>query len=202
MARLLEFMKTIGSYLKQHRANTPEQICRDVKEYIRNHYANPKMSTSTIAEAFHFNASYLSGAFSNTTHTTITNYINSVRLGAGLRISESDEYENQSDCGESRLCALHLLLHAVQAGDRHVALPITDCSSKAVNRYMIKLDSILRKRFILLSLVPICIVTLVFTVVTLYNTRSRTEVSLGQRGPLLAASLCRRSSTRQTESPP
>ena len=43
---------------------------------------------------------------------------------------------------------------------------------------MIRLDGVLRRRFILLSLIPICIITLIFTAVMLFNTRSRTEESL------------------------
>ena len=80
MARLMEFMKTVGGYVKQHRSSTPEQICQEVQGYIRSHYDNPEMSTRTIAEAFHFNASYLSSVFSSKSRTTVTNYINTVRM--------------------------------------------------------------------------------------------------------------------------
>lgn len=43
---------------------------------------------------------------------------------------------------------------------------------------MKRLDRVLRKRFILLSLIPICMITLIFSAVMLYSTRARTEGSL------------------------
>ncbi len=96
MARLTEFMKAVSRYMQQYRGGSAEQVCRNVKDYIRTHYDNPGMSTRTIAEAFHFNPNYLSSVFSVTCHTTVTNFINAIRMEqACVFLKASDMKINQ-----------------------------------------------------------------------------------------------------------
>ena len=80
MSRLTDFMNTVGGYLNQHRNVSPEKLCQNIRDYVARNYDNPELSTCTIAENFHFSASYLSSVFSGVCQTTLTNHINSLRM--------------------------------------------------------------------------------------------------------------------------
>ena len=71
-----------GEYLSKELAcpigNT--DICDAIKVYIKENYKNHSLSTQTIADEFHVNASYISRAFRRKIGVTITEYIESVRM--------------------------------------------------------------------------------------------------------------------------
>ena len=80
MDRVHVFLNTVGRYAREHRGATPDQLTQFIREHIEKNYMDPQLSTRTIAESMHFNAAYVSALFSASSRTTVTNYINKVRI--------------------------------------------------------------------------------------------------------------------------
>lgn len=80
MDRVEDLLRTVGMYLRTNGNSNPEQICLSAKRIIEKNYADADLSTKTIAESLHFSTAYLSALFSASCRTTVTNYINNVRI--------------------------------------------------------------------------------------------------------------------------
>ncbi len=80
MDRVGDLLRTVGMYLRTSGNASPEQICLSAKRIIEKNYADADLSTKTIAESLHFSTAYLSALFSACSRTTVTNYINKVRI--------------------------------------------------------------------------------------------------------------------------
>jgi two-component system response regulator YesN len=63
---------------------------RGVTNYISNHYNEPELSISQIAEYFHFSSAYLSVLFKQEMNTTIKQYISNYRIERAKRLLESE----------------------------------------------------------------------------------------------------------------
>ena len=86
-----DLLRTVGMYLRTIGNANPEQICLSAKRIIEKNYADVNLSTKTIAENLHFSTAYLSGLFSASCRTTVTNYINKVRIdNARMLLRTSD----------------------------------------------------------------------------------------------------------------
>ncbi len=77
---LLERIKIICEEVIEAKKDKGNIVAEQVKEYIREHYADSNLSNTEIAEYFHMNVSYLSTFFKEKTGITPPVYIQSIRL--------------------------------------------------------------------------------------------------------------------------
>lgn len=56
------------------------QLSQKVMDYIKEHYREPDLTVSSIAQVFQLNSSYLGSVFKKTTNTSILQYLTSLRM--------------------------------------------------------------------------------------------------------------------------
>lgn len=100
MDRVHVFLNTVGRYAREHRGATPDQLTQFIREHIEKNYMDPQLSTRTIAENLHFNAAYVSALFSASSRTTVTNYINKVRIDNACALLKNTD-QRISDIAQS-----------------------------------------------------------------------------------------------------
>lgn len=93
----------IGTLYQQEQEKSQQgDICEQVKEYIKTHYANPELNVSLLGEEFHLSASYLSRLFKEKYENSILDYIAKVRIKNAkedLKNTSKNVYEIAMDNG-------------------------------------------------------------------------------------------------------
>ncbi|WJE16291.1 response regulator transcription factor [Halobacillus sp. ACCC02827] len=88
VAPFYDFLEKVQVVVQE---DTQRECPTDVQrllQYIEEHYAEP-LSLTTLANYFHFNASYLSTYFSTHLHIGFSDYLNKVRIEKAKRLLES-----------------------------------------------------------------------------------------------------------------
>lgn len=79
-----------------------ENVCTDVKEYIKEHYTDYELSMTTLSEEFGISGIRLSRIFKETYDISILDYVANTRVRAGKKLLESTEKsvaEIAANCG-------------------------------------------------------------------------------------------------------
>ncbi len=84
--KLKSFLHTIGRRLNEVKIKKPNQTAISIEQYIREHFVQPDLSLSRIAEEFNFSPAYISTLFKNNCRQNITDYINAVRVEAACNM--------------------------------------------------------------------------------------------------------------------
>lgn len=90
---------------KSNTAPSDVLFCKKITDYLEQHYTEPDLSVSGIAEIFHLHPSYLGTVFKKVHHTSILQYLADIRIAEAkkllcekeLKISEIAEATGFSD---------------------------------------------------------------------------------------------------------
>lgn len=94
-AALYGWLVEVRNRLRERGGAQGRQVAEEIKRYVEEHYGEP-FSLEDVAEALHFNKTYLAGLFKEETGTTIGRYAQEVRLkkaGEILRTERPKTYE-------------------------------------------------------------------------------------------------------------
>ena len=96
-AKIREALKKIKASLDERIVEVPPEIPEEamilnmdkIQKYIYNHYNDPDINLTSIAQHFGFNASYLSRRFKNETGTGIIDYLTKCRMEKAVEYAKS-----------------------------------------------------------------------------------------------------------------
>ncbi|MDY5231351.1 MAG: AraC family transcriptional regulator [Eubacteriales bacterium] len=80
---LRNYKKYSLSKNKYKTRNTKQQLMQNIIKYVSKNY-NQRLTTASLAEAFHINEQYLCRIFKSETSQTVLNYINNLRVKSSL----------------------------------------------------------------------------------------------------------------------
>ena len=83
---LQESLKEVCDFVAESSIGKVSTLCDDIKQFVKENYADTDMNVNSIAEEFSFNPAYLSNMFKRNTGTNLLAYINRVRIDEAKRI--------------------------------------------------------------------------------------------------------------------
>ena len=108
--------------MAQSSAASADHIVSSVQAYISAHYGE-QLSLDQLAQQFYLSSSYLSRLFKRETGTTLTTYLQNVRIEAAknlLRTTALKSYEVASGSALTILCISHAYLRRSPVSNRRI----------------------------------------------------------------------------------
>lgn len=92
---LKETLVTFGLKLMNTSASIPSdlKLCKKITGYIQEHYAEPDLTVTGLAELFHLNLSYMGSIFKKVNDLSILQYLTQVRMEESRKLLKSQQYK-------------------------------------------------------------------------------------------------------------
>jgi len=85
---LKSMFEGVCRHVTEQRGDASVAMLHSIKQYLRDHYADPMLSLVTIANHFQITSQYLSAFFKKTSGTNLTDYLAKIRIEEAKRLME------------------------------------------------------------------------------------------------------------------
>ena len=123
---LRDYLKEVCDFVIDTNLRCSSTVCEEIKQYVRDNFADSEMNVNAIAEHFHLNSAYLSSMFKKNTGIKLLEYINKVRI---------DE-------------AKKLMIHNPDASMEEIVYRIGFTNSRTFRRIFLKYENVPPSKFI------------------------------------------------------
>lgn len=123
---LREYLKEVCDFVIDTNLRCSSSVCEEIKQYVRDNFADSEMNVNAIAAHFHLNSAYLSSMFKKNTGIKLLEYINKVRI---------DE-------------AKKLMIHNPDASIEEIVYRIGFTNSRTFRRIFLKYENVPPSKFI------------------------------------------------------
>lgn len=80
------YLKEVCDFVVKTNSRCSSTICEEIKQYVKENFADSEMNVNALAEHFHLNAAYLSNMFKKNTDIKLLEYLNKVRIEEAKKI--------------------------------------------------------------------------------------------------------------------
>jgi len=97
---LQEYLKEVCDCIEENACVSASPVCEEIKQYVRENYADPDLNVNAVAAKFYLNPAYLSNMFKRNTGIKLLEYINRVRIDEAKKMMISNPQMSVEEIAE------------------------------------------------------------------------------------------------------